>query len=320
MKYQSFGQSGLKTSRLAIGTWKNIGERLNLSAAQRLIDRAIELGVTTFDTADVYGKAEETLGHILPKYNRRDIVVITKCFWPNGDGINDRGLSRKHIVESVDRSLTRLQLDYIDVMMCHRFDPTTPLRETIRTFDHLIQSGKILYWGTSEWPVEALQQTYALCAQYGWEPPVVEQAEYSLLHRRRFEKDLSSLRRETGIGLMGWSPLASGMLSGRNLDNSVAAGSLLGSVGAGIQNKYSNENTISKALSFKTLAKEAGRPMAELALQALFHNADLDCVAMGLSSLDQLNQNAAIFEGEVDDDLMARINMIFPDTTSLTDQ
>lgn len=297
-----------------------MGERLDLSAAQALLDRALALGVSTFDTADVYGKAEETLGAILPQYNRRDFVVITKCFWPIGAGVNDRGLSRKHIVESIDRSLMRLKLDYVDVLMCHRFDPTTPLRETIRTFDHLIQSGKILYWGTSDWPVEALEQTYAICAQFGWEPPIIEQSEYSLLHRRRLEHDLAALRQKTGIGLMAWSPLASGVLAGRGLDGTGTAQSLLEAVGAGIQSKYANETTLPKAQALQTLAKDVGMSMTDLALQSVLRNSDLDCVAMGVSSITQLEQNVAIFEAPLDDAIMARINAIFPSNSSLTDQ
>lgn len=297
-----------------------MGERLNLSQARGLLDRALDLGVSTFDTADVYGKAEETLGAILPHYNRRDFVVITKCFWPIGASINDRGLSRKHIVESIDRSLKRLKLDYVDVLMCHRFDHDTPLRETIRTFDQLIQSGKILYWGTSDWPVAELEEAYAICAQYGWEPPVIEQSEYSLLHRRRMEQDLVPMRAKTGIGLMAWSPLASGVLSGRNLDDPAAAGSLLGAVGAGIQGKYANAANIAKAKALRDLAKDVGQPMAELALQALFRNDALDCIAMGVSSIAQLEQNVAIFDGHIDDAVVARLDAIFPADTSLTDQ
>lgn len=318
MQYRSLGSSGLKTSQLAIGTWKNMGERLGLEEARKMVDRAVELGVSTFDTADVYGKAEETLGQILPQFNRRDLVVITKCYWPIGPGINDRGLSRKHIVESIDRSLTRLKLDYVDIFMCHRFDPSTPLRETIRSFDQLIQSGKILYWGTSEWPSQALRQCYELCDKFGWEPPIVEQSEYSLLHRRRIETDLAAARQETGIGLMAWSPLASGLLAGSNLDAPLAEGSLLGTVGSGLQSKYATADNIAKARRLRNLAQEAGRPMAELALQSLIRNSVLDCVAMGVSSIDQLERNVAIFDAEIDEGLMARVDEIFPTSSSLT--
>lgn len=317
MDYRSFGRSGLKTSRFAFGTWKNLGERLIGRPAHALIMQALEAGITTFDTADVYGGAEGTLGEVLPSVNRRDIVVISKCFWPVGGSVNDRGLSRKHIVESTERSLSRLRLDYLDVMMCHRYDPSVPMREIVRSFDLLIGQGKILYWGTSEWPVAALEEAFAIAERYGWEPPVVEQGEYSLLHRRRMEQELAPLRARHGLGLMGWSPLASGVLAGRNIDGTITQGSLLGSVGPGMQQKYGRREALERARRLRDLAAEAGIEMAELALRATLAWEPLDCVALGISSPAQLKRNLTAFEGALDPELLGKIREIFPQDGAL---
>lgn len=317
MQTRPFGRSGLKTSRLAFGTWKNLGERVTGTDADRLIRAAVDAGVTTFDTADVYGRAEETLGATLPHLNRRDLVVITKCFWPVGPGANDRGLSRKHIVESLDRSLSRLRLDYVDVLMCHRHDPDTPLAETMRAFDDLIRQGKILYWGTSEWPVAALDQAFDLAGRYGWAPPVVEQSEYSLLHRRRVELDLAALRDRHGLGLMGWSPLASGVLAGRHLEGGIEDASLLSQVGDGLRAKYTAPAVLDRARALRDLAAQAGIDMAELALRATLALPTLDCVALGMSSPSQLARNLAAL-APLPDDLHAQVLALFRQTGSLS--
>lgn len=318
MQYRSFGRSGLKTSRFAFGTWKNLGERVIGKPAHDLITLALDAGITTFDTADVYGGAEETLGEVLPSVNRRDFVVISKCFWPVGPSVNDRGLSRKHIVESTERSLSRLRLDYLDVMLCHRYDPSVPMREIVRAFDLMVAQGKILYWGTSEWPVTALEEACAIADRYGWEPPIVEQGEYSLLHRKRMEQELAPMRERHGLGLMGWSPLASGVLAGSNIDGTITQGSLLGSVGSGIQQKYGRHDALERARRFRVLAAGAGLDMAELALRATLAWEPLDCLALGVSSPGQLKRNLAAFDGGLDPDLLVKIREIFPQDTSLT--
>jgi aryl-alcohol dehydrogenase-like predicted oxidoreductase len=284
------GNSGLKTSVMSLGGWRNFGFRLNQNETNQIIHSAVNSGITTFDTADVYGPAEEAMGHAFKTLNRSDLVMTTKCYWPITDNINDQGLSRKHLKESVDKSLSRLQTDYIDLFLCHRFDDNTPLRETIRTFDDLIRQGKILYWGSSAWQPSQLAQALQICDQFGYERPIVEQTEYSLLHPEPQTNGMAQFAQEHKIGLMCWSPLAAGLLAGKNL-NHIESGSLLGSVSPGLSGKYHTDINRKKALKLKALANDWRLTMPELALQWVLHQRSVSSVVVGVSSLTQLQQN-----------------------------
>ena len=311
MKYRKFGQSGLHTSIISVGGWKNFGYRLNEQESDSLIRYAVDNGVTTFDTADVYGPAETAMGKVFSKLDRSELVLSTKCYWPMSDNVNDRGLSRKHIRASVEKSLRNLQTDYIDIFLCHRFDETTPLQETIRTFDDLIREGKILYWGTSAWTTEQVAAAFEVCQRMGYEPPVTEQAEYSLIERQYVEKRLSPLLEQKGLGLMCWSPLASGILAGRNLDQNISPNSLIGTYSSQMQDKYHNDANIQRAKQLQLLSNEIDVPMATLALSWLMARPYVSNSVVGVSTLDQLQGNIIASDFELNADVRNAIENIF---------
>jgi voltage-dependent potassium channel beta subunit len=217
MHYRRLGRSGLKVSEIALGSWVTFGSQVDEHLAAELIHTAFEQGINFFDNADVYanGQAELVMGRAIHELPRDQLVISSKVFWPTQPGPNGRGLSRKHIVESVNASLGRLGLDYLDLYFCHRFDPDTPIEEIVRSMDDLIHQGKILYWGTSEWRASQVVQANGAARQYGLIPPTMEQPEYNLFRRGRVENELSPLCREFGLGLTTWSPLYYGLLSGK---------------------------------------------------------------------------------------------------------
>ena len=310
MEYRRFGQSGLKTSVISLGGWRNFGYRLNDFETEAIIHHAVANGVTTFDTADVYGPAEEAMGKALAKLRRQDLVLVTKCYWPISDNINDRGLSRKHITESVHNSLNRLQTDYIDLFLCHRFDEEVPLKETIRTFDDLIRQGKILYWGTSAWTSEQILAALNICDEWGYERPILEQSEYSLLNPLPKQSGLDATLEKAGMGLMCWSPLAAGILAGKNL-NSIQPNSLLGSVSEGLSSKYHHADNIHLARQLQQLALELQVPMATLAINWLLAQSGVNNLVLGVSSLDQLNGNLTALNFEMPTTLVEQLSSMF---------
>ncbi|RJE76087.1 hypothetical protein BGP78_13825 [Pseudoalteromonas sp. MSK9-3] len=312
MEYRKIGRSGLYSSLLSIGGWKNFGERLSDTESQRIIHSAVEHGINTFDTADVYGCAEEAMGRAFKGINRHKLVLSSKCYWPMSNDINDKGLSRKHIRASVENSLKRMDTDHIDLYLCHRYDENTPLRETIRTYDDLIREGKILYWGTSAWSETQIASAFEICHEMGFEPPITEQAEYSLLEREHVEHNIQPLRAKYGLGLMCWSPLASGVLAGKNLDNTLAPESLLATYSNQLRNKYLNDKNIDKARRLRKLSKDIDVPMATLALSWLADGKAVDSIVVGVSSLEQLYSNLNSIEFKLNEELRQVLNSIFP--------
>ncbi len=209
MHYRRLGRSGLKISEISLGTWITFGGQVDATRAADLVHAAYDQGVNFFDTADVNaaGEAEVLLGQAIRDLPRQALVLSSKAFFPSFPGINGRGLSRKHLFESVNASLRRLDTDYLDLYYCQRFDPDTPIEEVVQTMDILIRQGKILYWGTSEWEAAQVVQAYAAARQNGWVQPSVEQPQYNLFHRERVELGLAPLARDFGLGLTVWSPL-----------------------------------------------------------------------------------------------------------------
>ena len=217
MKYRAIGKSGLRVSVLGLGSWLTYGgSSIPDQQAVDLVHRAYDLGINYFDTANVYqgGAAERLLAKALTGIPRASVVLATKAFWPVGPGPNDRGLSRKHLVESVNRSLERLNTDYLDVFFCHRFDAEVPLEETLSTLDQLVRAGKILYVGVSEWTAAQMERAVGLQVAHGWEPIRVSQPRYNLLHRD-IETEVIPTSERAGIGQVVWSPLAEGFLTGK---------------------------------------------------------------------------------------------------------
>jgi voltage-dependent potassium channel beta subunit len=220
MHYRRLGKTGIKVSEISLGAWITFGSQIDNARAIELVHSAYEQGVNFFDNADVYakGRAEEVLGEAVKDLPREELVISSKVFFPTFEGPNGRGLSRKHITESIHASLKRIGLDYLDLYFCHRHDPDTTVEEVVQTMDILVRQGKILYWGTSEWDVLHLTQAITFARANGLIPPVMEQSRYHLMHRSHVENDLAPLCQEFGIGLTAFSPLNNGILSGKYND------------------------------------------------------------------------------------------------------
>ena len=218
MEYRFLGRSGLKVSALSLGAWVTFGQQIGEDVAYDCMHTAYEAGVNFFDNAEVYasGKAETVMGKVIKKagWKRSDLVISTKIFW-GGKGPNNTGLSRKHLVEGVNASLQRLQMEYVDLLFCHRPDLYTPVEETVWTMNQIIQQGKAFYWGTSEWPATKIMEAYGIARREHLIPPLMEQPEYNMFHRQRVEVEYAHLYRELGLGATIWSPLASGLLTGK---------------------------------------------------------------------------------------------------------
>ncbi|MFW6293655.1 MAG: aldo/keto reductase, partial [Spirochaetota bacterium] len=224
MEYRNLGRSGLKVSALSYGAWVTFDTQLQVEEAKKCMVAAYDAGVNFFDNAEAYagGKAETIMGEVLKQngWRRDSYIVSSKVFFGSvaDKKPTQKGLSRKHVVEACDQALERLQLDYLDLYFCHRPDPETPIEETVWSMHNLIQQGKILYWGTSEWSAQQITQAHQVARQYNLIPPLMEQPQYNMLHRERFEKEYARLYSEYGMGTTIWSPLASGLLTGKYND------------------------------------------------------------------------------------------------------
>ncbi|KAH7433191.1 hypothetical protein KP509_07G058500 [Ceratopteris richardii] len=218
MQYRSLGRTGLKVSLLSYGAWVSFGNQIDMEEAKLLLSRLREFGVNYFDNAEIYanGQAEMMMGQAIKELGwlRSDIVISTKLFW-GGHGPNDRGLSRKHIIEGILGSLQRLSMDYVDILFCHRPDVSTPIEETVRTMNYVIQQGWAFYWGTSEWDARQITEAWEVANRFNLIGPAVEQPEYNLFARHKVEVEFAPLYDRYGMGLAVWSPLASGILTGK---------------------------------------------------------------------------------------------------------
>ena len=307
MEYRRVGRSGLKVSVFGLGAWLTFGAKLrDRGEAAALVRRAYDAGINLFDLADVYaqGEAEALLGPILKALPRSSIVVTSKVFFPTGAWVTERGLSRKHVVESVEGSLARLGLDYLDIYFCHRFDPETEIEETARAMEDLCRAGKLLYWGTSQWPAAEIRRAVELCRAAGWHAPIVEQSQFNLLARRRVEEEVLPVLAETGLGLFAWSPLASGVLT-----NKYAQG-----IGADTRleaHAWLRENAgpgaIAYARRLADLAASHGVSAAQLALRWLLRQPGLSSVLLGVTSAAQLEENLAALALPLDDAVLDAI-------------
>ncbi len=307
MEYRFLGKSGLKVSALSYGAWVTFGEQVDTELAERCMTMAYEAGVNFFDNAEVYGggQAEIIMGEVLRRtgWRRSDLVISTKLFWggeyqgpgkPYRYGVNDRGLSRKHILEGTDASLKRLQLDYVDLLFCHRPDQDTPLEETVRAMDHVVRQGKALYWGTSEWPAAQIRQAYDIARREHLVPPLMEQPEYNLLHRDRVEVEYAPLYDEIGLGLTTWSPLASGILTGK-YNQGIPDGSRLALRDyrwlRPLVEGPEGPAKLAKVARLEPLAKELDASLAQLAVAWCLANDDVSTVILGASKPAQLAEN-----------------------------
>ncbi|KAF2285612.1 hypothetical protein GH714_005807 [Hevea brasiliensis] len=276
MQYRNLGRSGLKVSQLSYGAWVSFGNQLDVKEAKSLLQCCRDNGVNFFDNAEVYanGRAEEIMGQAIRElgWKRSDIVVSTKIFW-GGSGPNDKGLSRKHIVEGTKASLKRLDMDYVDVIYCHRPDSSTPIEETVRAMNYAIDKGWAFYWGTSEWSAQQITEAWGIAERLDLLGPVVEQPEYNLLSRHKVESEYLPLYTNYGLGLTTWSPLASGVLTGKYSKGAIPPDS-----------RFALEN-------YKPIADELGVPLSQLAIAWCAANPNVSSVITGATKESQIQEN-----------------------------
>ena len=294
MEYRRLGRAGLKLSELSLGAWVTYGGQVGEDVAHECMLAAYEAGVNFFDNAEAYanGNAEVVMGNVIKKlgWRREGIVVSTKLFW-GGEGPNDTGLSHKHIVEGMNNALRRLQMDYVDLVFCHRPDPNTPIEETVRAMDILIKQGKAFYWGTSEWSAAEILRADGLARQYGLTPPAMEQPQYNMLTRERFEKEYAPLYEELGYGTTIWSPLASGILTGK-YNQGIPDGTRATLPGyEWLRENVITPERIDKAKRLQPLAADLGCSMAQMALAWCLKNPNVSTVITGASRREQVVEN-----------------------------
>ncbi len=297
MHYRRLGRSGLKVSEISLGTWVTFGGQVDETCAAELIQTAYEQGVNFFDTADAYagGQAEILLGRAIQDLPREALVLASKAFFPTFPGPNGRGLSRKHLFESVNASLRRLDTDYLDLFYCHRFDPDTPIEEVVQSMDVLVRQGKILYWGTSEWEPAQIVQAYAAAHQNGWVAPSLEQPQYNLFHRERVELGLAPLAREFGLGLTTWSPLDSGILSGK-YNQGIPEGSRASLEEMAWLQDNLTPRRLATVRQLTALAGSLEITTAQLAIAWILRRKDVSSVITGATRLEQLDENLSAAE------------------------
>lgn len=317
MTYRQMGKSGLRLSAFSLGSWQTFGQGVDNSASEPIIRAAYESGVNFFDGAESYGPftAEEALGYAFKKNGwRRDTLVISSkvAVWPGVGGHSPTryGLSRKHLVEACDQALQRMHLDYLDLFFCHRPDPTTPAEEIVRTMNELIQRGKILYWGTSEFSAAELIELHRVADRLGLIGPQMEQSRYSLLWRDRMEKELRPIFAQYGMGTTIWSPLEFGVLTGKYND-SVPAGSR-GAKDPGMLERMEKDGRLAKVRRLTALARESGMTATQLSLAWTLKNPDVSTTILGASSVEQLQENLSALDkvDAITDDLLACIEEI----------
>lgn len=311
MEYRRLGDSGLKLSAISLGGWINFGEgKVAQEAAEKIVATAYEQGINFFDLADIYGngEAERQMGSLLLHYPRHTLVVSTKVYWPMSADINDRGLSRKHILESIDKSLQRLGMPYIDLYFCHRPDPETSIRETVQAMNTLIEQGKALYWGTSEWAAHQIVEAYELCQRYGWHLPKVEQPQYSMLWRRPVENQILPAAEPRGIGLVVWSPLAMGMLTGKYDDGLPQDSRFYREPWA--KERYLNQKSAEQVRQLKPIADTLGINRAQLALAWVLRHAGVSSVITGATRPEQVIENVQAANVHLSPETLAQIEQI----------
>lgn len=315
MKYRKIGRYGIKVSEVALGSWLTYGGAYGQETADACVKRAYEAGINYFDTADVYGAgqthpgaAEEVLAASLAGFPRSSYVLATKTFWPVGDGPNDRGLSRKHIMEQCDASLKRLGTDYVDIFYCHRYDQDTPVDEVMRALDDLVHQGKVLYAGVSEWTASQILDAQSTARQLNLNPIVIDQPAYNMLNRS-IEKEVTAMCVREGLGMAVFSPLAEGVLTGkykRGQELPKDSRAADPSVGHFVE-RYLTDANFAKVERLSVIAAECGMTMAQLALAWILHHQEISSVIIGASRPEQIDENVKAVEMELDEATMTAI-------------
>ncbi len=316
MEFRHLGRSGLKVSEISSGNWITHASQIEEDAAHACVNAALDCGITTFDTADVYAgtKAEEVLGRALKGQRREGLEIFPKVYWPTGPGANDRGLSRKHIMESCNASLRRLQTDYVDLYQAHRMDIETPLEETLRAFDDLVRQGKVLYVGVSEWSAEQLREAARIADEMGFDRLVSNQPQYSMLYRV-IEERVVPASRDLGIGQIVWSPMAQGVLSGKYLPGQpLPEGSRATSeAGSGFIQRMLKDDVLEAVQQLRPIAADLGLTMPQLALAWVLQNDNVSSAIMGATRPEQVDDNVKASGVRIEADVMARIDAVLGD-------
>ena len=320
MTYRHLGKSGLQVSALSFGAWVTFGKQIGDPIARKLLHAAYDAGVNFFDNAEAYadGRAELVMGAILQKagWRRSSYLVSSKVFFgAEGNRPNEEGLSRKHVIEACHAALRRLRVDYLDLYFCHRPDPDTPIEETARAMHDLVAQGKVLYWGTSEWSAAQITQAHAICARRGLHPPAMEQPQYNLFHRARFEKEYAPLFRRFGLGATIWSPLGSGLLTGK-YNQGIPKGSRLATPGLEwLRDIAAGPGAAKRLAAVQKLARVAAdldTTLPRLALAWCLKNPRVSTVILGASKVAQLKENLGALEviERLTPAVMGRLNAI----------
>jgi voltage-dependent potassium channel beta subunit len=318
MEYRFLGRSGLKVSALSLGAWVTYGGQVGEQVAYECMTAAFEAGVNFFDNAEAYaqGNAEIVMGNVIKKagWKRSDLIISTKIFW-GGDGPNDTGLSRKHLIEGTHAALKRLQMDYVDLIFCHRPDLYTPIEETVWTMHQIIQQGKAFYWGTSEWSAQQITEAHVIARREHLIPPLMEQPEYNMFHRQRVEKEYARLYKEFGLGTTTWSPLDSGLLTGKYNqgfpENTRATLKDYQWLRKYFESKEA-QSRIEKVKQMMPIAADLGCSMAQLAIAWCLKNPNVSTVITGASRREQVLENMKALEvaDKLTDEVMERIEAI----------
>jgi len=318
VNYRRIGRYGVKVSEIALGSWLTYGGSYGQELADACVKKACDLGINYFDTADVYGAgqthpgaAEEVLAKSLEGFARSSYVLATKAFWPVGDGPNDRGLSRKHVMEQCNASLKRLNTDYVDILYCHRYDPETPIDEVMRALDDLIHQGKILYAGVSEWSATQILDAQSTARQLNLSPIAIDQPAYNMLNRY-IEKEVMPMCAREGLGIAVFSPLAEGVLTGKyKKGQELPKGSRAADPKVGhFVERYLTEENLAKVERLSTLAEENGLTVAQLALAWILHHKEISSVIMGASRPEQIEENAKAIDVTLDEHTLHAIDQV----------
>ena len=324
MEYRNLGKSGLRVSELSYGSWVTFSIQLDKEKAKKTMKHAYDKGINFFDNAEAYasGASEKIMGEVLSDLGlqRDTYIVSSKVFW-GGQAVTQRGLNSKHIRDACDSALKRLQVDYLDMYFCHRPDFHTPVEETVRAMDVLVKQGKILYWGTSEWSADRIREAYSIAYQYGLTPPSMEQPQYNMFHREKLEKEYLGLFSSEGLGTTIWSPLASGILTGK-YNEGIPKGSRMTLpdykfLRDGLESKKGAEN-IKKVIKLSKIAEKLDISMAQLSIAWCLKNKNVSTVILGATTTKQLDENIKAAENVrlLDDKVMNSIEKILKNRPS----
>ncbi|MGR4065698.1 MAG: aldo/keto reductase family protein [Vulcanimicrobiaceae bacterium] len=318
MRYRNLGHSGVKVSAIGLGSWLTYGATVDSQTTRACVLRAWERGVNFIDTANVYarGAAEEALAPILKELDRDSLVLATKVYFTMADRPNGRGLSRKHVRDQIHHSLRRLQVDYVDLYQCHRYDVETPLEETCEMMNDLVRSGKVLYWGVSEWNADQIAGAVTLCRARGWAVPISNQPQYSALWRR-IEERVLPVCTQYGLGNVVWSPLAMGILTGKYLDaGNPPAGTRAAGAGKEMMEDYFTQARLDAVQHLKPLAQRAGCSLAQLALAWCLRQPAVASAIVGATKIEHVDDNVAAGDLDVDPAIFAEMDRILAPVTA----